>query len=71
MLSMTFKLGKTYQFAGGPRQMTIVGSAHTRTWGWCLIGEDNEGNLLPVGMEETNAQYWHVVELSAHEQTAD
>lgn len=54
---MIFEVGKTYQHSTGKR-MTIIGRLHTKTYGECLIGEDDIGVLQPVGEKEENAVNW-------------
>lgn len=58
---MRFEIGKTYQHTSG-KKMTIVGSAHTKAYGWCLIGEENDGYLKPIGTgDDGYAQNWEEV----------
>lgn len=54
---MIFKLGKTYKHTSG-KEMTIIGRLRTHTWGECLIGEVDTGELVPVGECEDNAVNW-------------
>lgn len=56
---MKFEIGKTYQHTTGKR-MTIIGRLKTHTYGECLIGEDDAGELLPVG--EDHSDNWQEVE---------
>lgn len=60
---MKFEVGKTYQHSTGKR-MTIIGRLKTHTYGECLIGECDTGELIPVGESEDNAVYWHEQECS-------
>jgi hypothetical protein len=53
-----FEVGKTYQHSTGKR-MTIIGRLKTHTYGECLIGEYDNGELIPVGELEENAINWH------------
>lgn len=55
---MIFEVGKTYQHSTG-EIMTIIGRLKTRTYGECLIGERDTGELVPVGESEENAVNWH------------
>ena len=58
---MKFKIGKTYQHTTGKR-MTIIGRLKTHAYGVCLVGEDDAGELCPVGENEENAVNWYEVE---------
>ena len=53
-----FKYGKTYIHEGTGDILRIVGCADTYSYGKCLIGEDQHGELFPVGQEEDNFQNW-------------
>ena len=48
MSEKVFKIGQAYTHATGKR-MKIVGSAATCTYGLCLVGENINGGLAPVG----------------------
>jgi len=50
---MRFEVGKFYKSSG--RYLAIVGVASTTCFGDCLIGEDTEGRLSPIGRETINA----------------
>lgn len=52
-----FRIGRIYRHASGKR-MTIVGVLETRTYGNCLIGETDEGELVPVGSTEDHYVNW-------------
>jgi hypothetical protein len=52
---MVFQYGKTYRHTSGDI-LSIVGIANTRTYGKCLIGEDQNGNLKPIGQSEDNTE---------------
>ena len=52
-----FRVGRTYRHATG-RRMTIVGTLETRTYGTCLVGETDKGELVPVGTTEDNYVNW-------------
>ena len=54
---MIFEVGKTYQHSNGKR-MTIIGRLKTHVYGECLIGEDDNGELIPVGESDENAVNW-------------
>jgi hypothetical protein len=54
---MIFEIGKTYKHTTGKR-MTIIGRLNTKTYGETLVGEDDRGELLPVGEKEENAINW-------------
>ena len=52
---MVFQYGKTYQHTTGTT-LKIVGVADTHIHGKCLIAEDEYGELIPVGQDESHAQ---------------
>ena len=54
---MIFEIGKIYKHATGKR-MAIIGRLNTHTYGECLIGETDTGELIPVGEQEDNAVNW-------------
>lgn len=58
---MKFEIGKTYQHNAG-QKITIIGRLKTYTYGECLIGETDKGDLVPVGESEEHAINWHEVE---------
>lgn len=58
---MKFEIGKTYQHNAG-QKMTIIGRLKTYTYGECLIGETDKGDLVPVGESEEHAINWHEAE---------
>ena len=60
---MIFEVGKTYQHSTG-KIMTIIGRLKTHTYGECLIGERDTGELIPVGESEDNAVNLHEHECS-------
>lgn len=51
---MVFEVGKCYVDTSGFK-MRILCEIDTCIHGHVLIGEDSNGNLIPVGMEEANA----------------
>ena len=51
---MKFELGKYYRHTSG-RKLYICGLAETNTYDRCFVGEDEKGNLSPVGNTEENA----------------
>jgi len=57
---MKFKIGKYYQHGTG-RVISIIGTANTFFHGSCLLAEEEDGRLMPVGEDEDAAQYWHEV----------
>ena len=61
---MHFMIGRSYRHNGG-HEMTIVGAAHTHIWGPCLIGEDPEGNLVPVASDVCSAINWKEIPAQA------
>ena len=61
---MHFMIGRSYRHNGG-HEMTIVGAAHTHIWGPCLIGEDQEGNLVPVASDVCSAINWKEIPAQA------
>lgn len=57
---MIFEIGKTYQHSTG-KKMTIIGKLTTHIWGEALIGETDNGELLPVGEKEENTMGWEEI----------
>lgn len=57
---MAFKLGKCYMHSSGS-MLKIVGLVDTTTYGICLVAEEVNGNLKPVGMDNDASQYWSEV----------
>lgn len=55
-----FELGKKYEHSGGGI-MKIVGMALTDTYGICLIAEEPDGTMKPVGTHEDNFINWHEI----------
>lgn len=51
---MVFEIGKCYEHNSGS-QMKIVGKCNTTIYGECLIGENANGNLEPIGNTEEHA----------------
>lgn len=58
---MKFEIGKYYKHTGGGF-LHICGEVKTHIWGHCLIAENKDGRLVPVGRDESNAVNW--VEIS-------
>jgi len=52
-----FEFGKNYKHSSG-KTMKICGIATTHTYGLCLIGEDNNGRLIPVGDSPSHFTNW-------------
>lgn len=61
---MRFEIGKCYRHTTG-RTLRIVGSAFTLMHGPCLVGEDEHGQLIPVGPDETNAVNYTEISLES------
>ena len=57
---MKFKVGKYYKHNSGTL-MHVIGGLQTSVYGWCLIGEQNDGRLVPVGQDECNAVNWQEI----------
>lgn len=57
---LVFEIGKTYVHSQGC-MMRIVGRVDTLMYKNCLVAEDNEGRLQPVGTDPDNAQNWKEV----------
>ena len=55
-----FEIGKSYLHSSG-KTLIIVSSANTHAHGWCLIGEDQRGDLMPVGNHEGAFANWVLV----------
>ena len=51
---MIFELGKYYQHTAGVK-LHICGIGDTQYYGKCFIGENEFGELIPVGCTEVNA----------------
>ena len=51
---MVFQYGKVYKHSTGGT-LRIVGVADTHVHGKCLVGEDDLGNLIPIGQDESAA----------------
>jgi len=60
MKDKAFEIGKTYRHSTGA-VMHIVGSAFTHTYGACLIGEDEDGYMTPVGQDVESSANWEEV----------
>lgn len=58
---MIFTEGKTYQFDISGRLLSIVGHMDSKTWGPCLVGEETDGSLVPVGTDEVAASNWREI----------
>ena len=67
---MIFEVGKTYQHTTGVR-MTIIGRLKTYIHGECLIGERDNGELVPIGESEAHAFNWHECECSYKSESDD
>lgn len=50
---MIFEVGKAYKHVLGYK-ILIIGEVDTYHYGKCLVGENNIGELKPVGKEEYN-----------------
>jgi hypothetical protein len=55
---MSFRLGRRYVHIETGQTLYIVGVVNTDTYGVCLVGETQEGELKPVGLLEENAIGW-------------
>ena len=55
-----FEIGKTYRHNAG-RTMKIIASIDTHVHGSCLLGECDDGALVPVGTGTDNFVNWHEV----------
>ena len=58
---MRFEIGRYYKHSGG-NMMHVVTAAKTYIHGWCLIAEDRDGSLRPVGSDETSAVNWSEID---------
>ena len=58
-----FEIGKAYRHSDGG-EMFIVGRVETTIWGNCLIAEEAEGRLKPVGSDRADAVNWHEIPMS-------
>lgn len=59
-----FEVGKYYEHKGGLK-LSIVGEIDTTAYGRCLVGEESDGSLRPVGSAPENA--WGCREISKEE----
>ena len=57
---MKFELGKYYQHTTGMK-LHICGLSDTYYHGRCFVGENNKGELLPVGSDEASAVNFHEI----------
>lgn len=48
-----FEIGKCYQHSGGGPPMFIAGMAATEIHGICFIGEEMDGSLHPISMDDS------------------
>lgn len=62
---MVFEIGKSYKHTTG-KEMTIIGELETKYWGFCLIGETSDCELIPVGRDEESAINWSLVDQWRH-----
>ena len=54
---IVFEVGKTYIHSAG-RMLRILTEIDTITYGKCLIGEQDNGEIVPVGIGPGYAQNW-------------
>lgn len=54
---MTFQIGKTYKHTTG-KVMKIIGELDTTIYGKALIGECDDGTLIPCGKSEDATVNW-------------
>jgi len=57
---MVFKIGRYYRHTGGG-MLAVRGQVHTTMWGHCLVAEDEQGNLRPVGRDEVSTTNYHQI----------
>lgn len=57
---MKFELGKYYQHTTGAK-LYICGLSETYYHGRCFIGENEHGELSPIGSSEENAMNYHEI----------
>ena len=55
-----FELGKYYKHNSG-KKLYICGVCATKTYGICLMGEDNCGNFIPTGRHEGATLNFHEI----------
>ena len=55
MIPGGFKIGRVYAHTTGA-ELRIVGAARTYHHGWTLVGEDEQGNLRPIGSDESHTE---------------
>ena len=54
---MKFEVGKCYEHPVVGK-MRIVGEVDTYIYGKCLVGERDDGELIPVGYDENCVSNW-------------
>lgn len=52
-----FEIGKSYKHTSGAK-LHIVGMVQTHIYGLCLVGEDEEGQLKPIGIDRGATENW-------------
>ena len=57
---MKFEIGNYYQHTTG-RVICIIGTARTFFHGDTLLGEDDQGSLIPIGKDEASTINYHRV----------
>jgi len=60
MSKKTFQLGKNYKHTSG-KTLYICGLVKTKTYGICLIGENEKGQFQTVGSKEEHFINWKEV----------
>ena len=53
----TFEVGKRYKHNTG-QEMSVLCKISTKIHGICLLGELDNGSLVPIGMTEDNFVNW-------------
>ena len=57
---MRFELGKYYAHTTGDK-LYICGLCDTKIYGRCLMGENRNGDFIPVGQDKDSAVNWHEI----------
>lgn len=54
---MRFEIGKCYRHTSG-KQIYICGSVHSFIYGLTTIAETNDGEFIPIGLDESHSVNW-------------
>ena len=57
---MRFELGKYYAHTTGDK-LYICGICDTKIYGMCLMGENRNGDFIPIGQHKGATLNWHEI----------